>query len=323
MISVIIPTYNSARFIGNAIKSVRDQTYSDLEIIVVDDGSTDNTEDTVRSISDRRIRYIKTPNQGNYFARNRGLEEAKGNFVAFLDADDVFLPEKLAKQMAQFIWEPSLGLCCSNGYVRFVDKGEQTFMDRSYSFDRDFDTNSGLIAEALEDNFILTSSVMIRRECVKRLGMFDTTFQNAMDYEFFLRIIFHYPACHMGEGLFIRSDHSANISKNKINTYKALLYIFSECIPRFIGGRFYKSGYAALVRRKWHKTMYYLGLTYLKQHSYARACWCFRQCRYPEKRLFKSIAMTAAMLRSPFLVSLISSYRCKKQQEQIVTAKIL
>jgi glycosyltransferase involved in cell wall biosynthesis len=96
-VSVIIPTYNYARYIEECINSALHQTYHDFEIIIVDDGSTDKTRCLVQSIADHRIRYIFQDHRGCYFARNAGLDTAKGNFIAFLDADDVWLPEKLSK----------------------------------------------------------------------------------------------------------------------------------------------------------------------------------------------------------------------------------
>ena len=102
-ISVIIPTYNRADFIGRAIESVLDQTYQDFEIIVIDDGSKDNTENIVKSFDDTRITYIRLKdNKGAAVARNTGIGTARGKFIAFQDSDDEWLPQKLAKQMEVF-----------------------------------------------------------------------------------------------------------------------------------------------------------------------------------------------------------------------------
>ncbi len=317
MISVIIPTYNCGKYVANAIKSVCAQTYTHFEIIVIDDGSTDNTEEVVRSIADPRLRYIKKAQEGNYFARNRGLAEARGEYVVFLDADDIILPNKFAVQLEKFLQDPELGLCCTSFYVQFADQEDRSFVDTSFSFSSDFNTESGFIERALENNFILTSTIMVRRECVERLGDFDTRFQNAMDYEFCLRMAFHYKACYLSERLTVRLEHSANISKNKINTYRALLYIFSHCVPRFSRGRFYEPKHAALIQRKWQKSLYYLGLEHLMLRHFADADRCLQRCRYAEKSLFKMIAIIAARFRSDFLASLISSYRWKRQQERL------
>jgi glycosyltransferase involved in cell wall biosynthesis len=99
-VSVVIPTYNRASLLGRAIKSVLEQTYQDFEIIVVDDASTDNTEEVVRNLRDRRIRYLRhEKNRGGSAARNTGIRAAWGQYIAFQDSDDEWLPEKLKKQM--------------------------------------------------------------------------------------------------------------------------------------------------------------------------------------------------------------------------------
>lgn len=95
-VSVVIPTYNRAHLVGRAIQSVLNQTYQDFEIIVVDDGSTDNTEEVVKSFNDPRIRYIRhDQNRGGSAARNTGIKMARGEYIAFQDSDDEWLPEKL------------------------------------------------------------------------------------------------------------------------------------------------------------------------------------------------------------------------------------
>ena len=102
LVSVVIPTFNRGNFVRWAIQSALSQTHSAVEVIIVDDGSTDETEEVIQTIKDPRVRYFRTDNQGNYCARNIGLEKAKGEFIAFLDSDDQFLPEKIAKQLEQF-----------------------------------------------------------------------------------------------------------------------------------------------------------------------------------------------------------------------------
>ena len=102
-VSVIIPTCNRAHLIGRAVKSVLAQTYRDIEVIIVDDGSTDNTEEVVKSFDDPRIRYVKLDvNKGAAAARNAGIRLARGGFVAFQDSDDEWCREKLADQMDSF-----------------------------------------------------------------------------------------------------------------------------------------------------------------------------------------------------------------------------
>jgi glycosyltransferase involved in cell wall biosynthesis len=120
--SVIIATYNYGRFIGDAIRSVQEQTADDLEIIVIDDGSTDETQDVLAAIRDSRLRVHRIANSGVAVARNTGLQMARGQFIAFLDADDRWRPTKLERQLALMESEPELGLAFTN-FVRFNEAG--------------------------------------------------------------------------------------------------------------------------------------------------------------------------------------------------------
>jgi glycosyltransferase involved in cell wall biosynthesis len=121
-VSVIITTYNYAPYLREAINSVLSQTIEDLQILVVDDGSTDNTPEILASLDDPRIEVIRTPHQGSCATRNEGLVRARGEFVAFLDADDRFLPDKLERQVSMMEAEPDLVAVLTN-FVRFDDSG--------------------------------------------------------------------------------------------------------------------------------------------------------------------------------------------------------
>lgn len=124
-VSIIIPTYNRARLVGRAIQSALDQTYQDFEVIVIDDGSTDNTEEIVKSINDPRIRYVRhSENRGGSAARNTGIKVAHGEYIAFLDSDDEWLPEKLQHQL-KILREADeeVGLVYS-GFVRVYPDGK-------------------------------------------------------------------------------------------------------------------------------------------------------------------------------------------------------
>src|SRR5262245_43590795 len=127
LVSIIVPCFNSGAFIRESITSALEQTYGELEVLVVDDGSTDRTRETVQSIRDPRVRYLPMPaRQGNYFARNQGLAQAKGGFVALLDADDLWTKDKLSRQMEVFAGHPDVGLCMTDHLV-FEDAGTRVF----------------------------------------------------------------------------------------------------------------------------------------------------------------------------------------------------
>jgi len=121
-VTVIIPTYNYGRFIEEAIESVLSQTVTDLQILVVDDGSTDDTPDVLARIRDPRLEIVRTSNQGVSAARNQGLSRAKGDFIAFLDADDRWTPRKLERQLQVMGAEPDMAAVFTN-FVRFDERG--------------------------------------------------------------------------------------------------------------------------------------------------------------------------------------------------------
>ncbi len=116
LVSVIMPVYNRERMIGDAIDSVLSQSYSNLELIIIDDGSTDNTKGIINRFHDDRILLIETDHSGPYIARNSGIENSRGEHIAFLDSDDIWLPEKLAKQIA-LAGKKQVGLIFTNGFV--------------------------------------------------------------------------------------------------------------------------------------------------------------------------------------------------------------
>ncbi|GAH74960.1 unnamed protein product, partial [marine sediment metagenome] len=165
-VSVIIPTYNRAYLIGRAIQSVLNQTYQDFEIIVVDDGSTDDTEEIVRSFKDKRIGYVRhEKNKGAAAARNTGIKAAKSEYIAFQDSDDEWLPEKLEKQMKVFEnAPPEVGVV----YTDFLRIKGNKKIHIPFSWVTQKEGN--IHKELLKGNFVTTQSVVIRKKCFKKSG---------------------------------------------------------------------------------------------------------------------------------------------------------
>jgi len=180
-VSVIIPTYNRAHLVGRAIRSVLNQTYQDFEIIVVDDGSTDNTEEVVKSFNDPRIRYIRhEKNRGGSAARNTGIRAARGEYIAFLDSDDEWLPTKLEKQIELLETAPAIGAVYS-GYV-VIQEGRPLELYRPKRA-------GNLYPDLLIYNFTgPCSTYVIRRECLKAVGYFDVNLPSHQDYDLWIRI---------------------------------------------------------------------------------------------------------------------------------------
>lgn len=184
-VSVIIPAYNRASVIERAIDSVIAQTFDDLEIIVIDDGSTDNTEEIVKSISDERIRYIRCEtNRGPGATRNEGLKIAQGKYIAFLDSDDEWLPEKIEKQVALMESLPEeWGVCHTGAHI--IKDGSITVTHRPNP-----SLNGQVFQQYLCNKIesLMTPTVIIRKICVDHVGLFDERLWRGEDAEFFLRI---------------------------------------------------------------------------------------------------------------------------------------
>ncbi len=182
-VSVIIPTYKRAHLVSQAIESVLTQTYTDYEIIVVNDGSPDNTKQVLASFGDQ-ITAIHQENLGVAAARNAGIMAASGRYIAFVDDDDVWLPNKLEKQIACLESNPKIGLVYSDMFC-FNDQGflPDTWA-KAYSI-LPFEPDWSLFVR----NCIPTPSVVVvRRECLEAVGGFDETLMCSEDYDLWLRI---------------------------------------------------------------------------------------------------------------------------------------
>jgi glycosyltransferase involved in cell wall biosynthesis len=182
MISVIIPTYNSDKFISEAISSVLRQTYTDYEIIVVDDGSTDSTKEIIEN-NFPEVSYFYTTNQGVSRARNYGIQRARGEFIAFLDADDLWLPEKLEKQIGVFNADQELMLVFT----------EHRFFDANGIREATFSKKERLMKGDVVKNIFLHShvalpTVMVRKNIFQEIGYFEEDLNVAEDDNLWIRI---------------------------------------------------------------------------------------------------------------------------------------
>lgn len=186
-VSVVMATYNRADMIGETISSILNQTFSDLELIIVSDGSTDDTESVVASYGDPRIRFFTQENSGRpAVPRNNGIRQARGKYIAFCDDDDPWLPEKLERQLRYF---PEEGISCLATECRII--GECLVLSKPVSFAageayRDFSYVDLLYSL----NPVIASSVLARRDFVLAEGGFDesTTYSFIEDWEFWLRL---------------------------------------------------------------------------------------------------------------------------------------
>jgi glycosyltransferase involved in cell wall biosynthesis len=190
MFSVIIPTYNRSRHVVEAVESVLAQRFDDFDVWVIDDGSTDATVDALHPYI-ASIRYLRQPNRGHAAARNRGIRESSGSYLAFLDSDDRWHPDKLGRFAEAIQRAADVGLLYSD--VTVVTYGRQPlWVQRA----RRVDGGDGYLA-LLRGNFITMSSVVVSRAAVRACGLFDEHLRLSPDWDLWIRIARRFPVAHV------------------------------------------------------------------------------------------------------------------------------
>ena len=180
-ISVIIPTYNRADKIENSIRSVLNQTYQNVEVLVIDDASTDNTENIVRNIKDERLSYIRMPeNGGASVARNEGVRYATGEWIAFHDSDDVWRPDKLEKQIAYRDKNKECDLIYT-AYLMHFANGEEILVPNASMVG---DWEADMFDTLLQNNTIGAPTILMRKSVFNEVGGFDTSWNCLEDWDF-------------------------------------------------------------------------------------------------------------------------------------------
>jgi glycosyltransferase involved in cell wall biosynthesis len=184
-VSVVIPTFNCARYLGGALSSALSQTYGDYEIIVADDGSTDETRELVARFGDA-VRYFYRTNGGLSAARNLGLSHAGGEFIAYLDADDLWHPQRLEKQVDFLDAHEECGVVHSD--VTIIDETDAVIRDRlNLETGREYPEGDCTL-DLLRRCHIQVPTVLERRACIERVGIFDERLKSAQDYLHWIRI---------------------------------------------------------------------------------------------------------------------------------------
>lgn len=181
-ISVVVPAYNVERTILETLRSVQKQTFSDFEIIVINDGSTDGTVELLNTVQDPRLKVFSYSNGGLPVARNRGISQAKGEFITFLDADDLWTPDKLELQLAALQQNPEAAVAYS-WTCNMDEKGENFYPGHQVNFE------GNVYPKLLLGNFISSgSNIMIRQKAIASVGEFDPTLKSCEDWDFYLRL---------------------------------------------------------------------------------------------------------------------------------------
>jgi len=207
LVSVIIPTYNRWPLVGAAIESVFAQTFADLELIVVDDGSTDDTASELAGFGSR-LRLLTQPNRGVSAARNHAVSQASGRYLAFLDSDDLWLPKKLAVQTAFMEGNPKVQICQTEEI--WIRNGVRVNPKKKHK-----KPAGDIFAPSLELCLVSPSAVMLTRELMQQVGGFDENFPVCEDYDLWLRIAVDHWVALIEEPLVVkRGGHPDQLSRS-------------------------------------------------------------------------------------------------------------
>ena len=214
IVSVVIPVYNHEEYIRESVESALSQDYDNLEVIVVDDGSTDATPEVLKTFGSR-IRYIRQKNKGTAAALNTGIRHAQGSLIAWLSSDDVFLPGMIKRQVAELNKEPSFAMVYAD-FVEIDSHGKELRVVRC-----PFPPVGEFAIELLKGNFINGSSVLIRKGCFEQVGLFDESLPTDSDGDMWFRLLKNgYEFGHIPEVLVKYRWHSSNLShKYKLHHY--------------------------------------------------------------------------------------------------------
>ena len=218
-ISAVIPAYNSALFLPQAIASIRRQTHPIHEIIIVDDGSIDNTAEVVAGLG-QDIKYLHQQNAGPAAARNHGIDNATGQYIAFLDADDQWSSQKTEQQMAIMEKQPDVALIASD--MTEIDLSDKVLVDsvlRKHGMHDFFQGLNGMpvpqaLALLVRKNFIPTGTVIVKKAVLAETGGFNLNIRYGEDLELWARIARRYPLVCLPEIHLVRRQHAANTTKS-------------------------------------------------------------------------------------------------------------
>jgi glycosyltransferase involved in cell wall biosynthesis len=266
-VSVVIATYNYARYLRTALESVRRQTLPSFEVVVVDDGSTDPTPQVVRPfLADPRVRYERTEHRGVAAAKNAGVRLARAPLVAFLDADDVWMRTKLARQVALFRDDPELGVAYTRRWL-IDEQGRRLEYEQPPLF------RGRVLDELFRTNFVCFSSAMVRRAVLDDAGPFDEGLALAVDYDLWLRVALRSRFDYVDEPLVEYRTGHVNLSSRTEERLATVLDIMHRFLDEQ-GGRDVLN--PAAIRYAEAETCYHIGLARRPVSRVAALPWYLR-----------------------------------------------
>ena len=265
-VSVIIPTYNRASFLPNAITSILHQTYEDYEVIVIDDGSTDETPRVLKQF-EGKIKVLFQKNRGASAARNLGIQEADGNYISFLDSDDQWTRKKLQIQIQRIQEDPDIKICYTDEiWIRNGVRVNQKKRHRKY--------DGWFIDKMLPLCLISPSSVLIHREIFDTVGMFDEGLPVCEDYDLWLRINVRYPITFIPEPLIIKfGGHEDQLSRQ----YGAIDRFRVQALEKLLDNPYLKEVYRPLV------------IQTIRQKCQILANGCFKRGKIEQGKVFQAM----------------------------------
>lgn len=242
LVSVIVPAYNAERQIASALETVFGQTYSPTEIIVIDDGSFDNTADIIKQYQTKRtnVIYMYQENSGPSRARNAGIRKATGEYVAFLDADDSWTADKLEKQMVLFNTDAEIDIVFTDVRITRLRQGkiEQIVMFQNEGLNTEFFGHDYIVANPLEKllklNFIPTSSVVGKKACFNGVFLFNENRRYVEDWELWLAMSLRYRFGYVNEPCVHKQEKGDGLSSNSVNMLLSRLDVFENFLQRNI-----------------------------------------------------------------------------------------
>lgn len=229
LVSVVIATYNMAVYLPLAVRSALDQTYKNIELLIIDDGSTDSTKETVRPfLEDTRVRYLFQDNRGQAAAKNHGIRESRGEYIAFLDADDMWARDKLDVQVPIFSQSEALGVVYSR--LAHIDENgiERGVLNHELYRGR-------VSGPLLIDNFVGFGTTVVRKECFDRLGGFREDVRMGIDYDLWLRFSTKYEFDYVDRPLLYYRVWSGQMSNNCKGRYLSGIDIMKKFLQDFPG----------------------------------------------------------------------------------------
>lgn len=291
-VSVIIPAYNCAKFVDGTIISVLKQDFSDYEMVIIDDGSTDNTYEAISRFSDRRIKYIHQINQGVGAARNTGIQKSNGEYLCFLDCDDIFLANSISKRVA-FLDKYKEVMLVFSDHSREYDKG---YPISNYLRKYDFvnfckdeivksDANEIIFNPVFYRKFLTfpiwaihTSTMMLRRSVFSEIGLVSGGIQECQELEMCLRVMKKYNIGFINEQLSKYVKYRSTLTRNFENCYTEGIKFRSYLLQAYLKEETLidkNSNLINILRNKLRKDYYELGAWYIRRFQPIRALNCF------------------------------------------------